>query len=152
MQKILVFGIGNPYRCDDSVGLKIADSLKEKINDPHITIKSGSIDGLAVLDEMLGYDKVFFIDSIETKKGKPGDIYKIELDPCSKTLSVSASHNIDFATAIRMGQRFGYQMPKIISVYAVEIENNTSFNEECTKKVKASIPKVVKRIMDEINE
>ncbi len=152
MQKILIFGIGNPYRCDDSIGLKVVDILKQKLNNSHITIKSGSIDGLGILDEIMGYDKVLFIDSIETKQGNPGDVYKIELDPLNINQSVCASHGIDFATAVRMGKKFGYQMPQIVHIYAVEIEDNVSFSEECTEKVRESIPEVVKRIVEEINE
>ena len=45
MQKILIYGVGNPFRCDDAVGIKVAESLKKKftIN----TMRDGS--GWAVL-------------------------------------------------------------------------------------------------------
>ena len=150
MQKILIYGIGNPYRCDDTAGIKVAELLQNKTNKSNITIKSGSIDGLAMLDEILGYDRVIFIDSITTKDGKPGDIYKIKVNQIKNTPSLSASHGIDFVTAIEMGKKLGYKMPKNIDIYAIEIEDNTSFNEECTEKVRASIPETVNRIMKDI--
>ena len=151
MQKILIYGVGNPFRCDDSVGLKVAEELKKCIKRTDVHVKSGSIDGLAMLDEIMEYDKIIFIDSIKTKKGKPGDIYKIKLDPLKKTLSLSASHGIDFVNALRLGKKLGYKMPRNIDIYAIEIENNISFSENCTDKVKASISKVVKNIINDIN-
>ena len=152
MLKTLIYGVGNPFRCDDAAGIKITEELKKRIEKPNITIKSGSIDGLTMLDEIVGYDKVVFIDSIKTEDGKPGDIYKIELDPLETEPSLSASHGIDFITALRMGEKFGYEMPEKILVYAIEIEDNTSFSEDCTEKVAVSIPGVVERVLKEVNE
>ncbi|MGB3479554.1 MAG: hydrogenase maturation protease [bacterium] len=151
MQKILIYGVGNPFRCDDAVGIKIAEELKKRIKKPNITIKSGSIDGLSMLDEIIGFDKVILVDSINTKSGIPGDIYKIELNPITSNTSLAASHTIDFITALRMGKKFGYNMPERIYVYAIEIEDNTTFSEDCTEKILASIPEVVKRIKREID-
>lgn len=150
MSKILIYGVGNPYRCDDAVGLKVVQHLKNTIKNSPITIKSGSIDGLAMLDEITGYDRVIFIDSIKTNNGIPGDIYKIKLDPLDNASLSSVSHGIDFVTALRLGTQLGYTMPSKIDIYAIEIENNISCGEECTAKVRASIPEVVDRIMADI--
>lgn len=150
MKKVLIYGIGNSYRCDDTVGLKIAEILKKEIKNINVMIKSGSIDGLDMLDEIIGFDKVILVDSINTKSGIPGDIYKIELDSITSNPSLAASHTIDFITALRMGKKFGYNMPERIYVYAVEIEDNTTFSEDCTEKILASIPEIVKRIKMEI--
>ena len=151
MQKVLIYGVGNPFRCDDAVGIKITEELKKRIQKPNITIKSGSIDGLAMLDEIIGFDKVILVDSINTKSGMPGDVYRIELDSITSNSSLAASHTIDFITALKMGKKFGYKMPEKIYVYAVEIKDNDTFSEECTEQVSASIPEVVKRIKEEID-
>lgn len=151
MKKILIYGMGNPYRCDDTVGLRIAEILKKEIKNINVMIKSGSIDGLDMLDEIIGFDKVILVDSINTKSGMPGDIYRIELDSITSNSSLTASHTIDFITALRMGKKLGYNMPERIYLYAVEIEDNTTFSEDCTEKVQARIPEVVKRIKKEID-
>jgi hydrogenase maturation protease len=135
-----------------AIGLKIAEILKKDIKNKTATIKSGSIDGLAMLDEIIGFDKVILVDSINTKSGVPGDVYKIELDSVTSNSSLAASHTIDFITALRMGKKFGYKMPEKIYVYAVEIKDNNTFSEKCTEQVSASIPEVVKRIIDEVSE
>jgi hydrogenase maturation protease len=150
MNKLLIYGIGNPYRCDDAVGIKAAEELARVVKNPDIDIKSGSIDGTAILDEIVGYDWVIFIDSVKTKNGKPGNIYKI--DPTSFKSSHSfSSHGVNFVTALQFGKKFDLKMPERTDIYAVEIEDSTSFSEECTERVRESIPKVVEVIIKEIN-
>jgi hydrogenase maturation protease len=149
-KKTLIFGIGNPYRCDDAVGIKVAQEIARQIKNPDIDVKWGSIDGVAILDEVVGYERVIFVDSVKTNKGKPGDIYKINHASEENTGSFS-SHGINFLTALRVGEKFKLKMPGQIDIYAIEIADNTSFDEECTKEVKVSIPEVVQLIMKEIN-
>ena len=144
--------MGNPYRCDDMIGLKIAEMLKKECQKDNVTIDSGSIDGLAMLDEIKGFDKVILIDSIESKSGKPGDIFKIKIDPTETKPSLVASHGIDFISALRIGQQFGHKMPEQIFVYAIEIKDNTTFSEDCTDVVMKSVPEVIQRILKETEE
>lgn len=150
--KTLIFGVGNPYRCDDRVGIESADILRARIKDESIVVRSGSIDGMAMLDELIGFNRVIFIDSIKTETGKPGDIYKITIEQLQETRTLVSSHGIDFITAVRLGRKLGYTMPDHVVVYAVEVEDNESYREECTENVKASIPELVKKIMRAINK
>ena len=149
MKKILIYGIGNPYRCDDAVGIRAAEQLATKIKQSNIDVKWGSIDGVAILDEIEGYDRVIFIDSVRTEKGTPGTIYK--MDPNSFRSSHSfSSHGIDFITALQFGKKVDLKMPEKTDIYAVEIEDNTSYSEACTPNVAASIPELVQAIIEEI--
>jgi hydrogenase maturation protease len=150
-KRILIYGIGNPYRCDDSVGIKTAEQIARQINDPQIDVKWGSIDGVAILDEIVGYHKVIFVDSIKTENGRPGDIYKINKTH-SRREEAFSSHGIDFLAALRLGEKFGLKMPEQIDVYAVEIKDNTSYSEECTKEVSKSIPEVVRLVLEETKQ
>ena len=150
MKKALVYGVGNPYRCDDAVGIKTAQELARKIQKPNLDIKWGSIDGVAILDEIVGYDRVFFIDSVETEHGKPGDIYKIKPSSLDEVDEPFSSHGINFVTALRFGKKFDLKMPEQIDIFAVEIADNTSFSEECTEQVAASIPKIVELVIQEL--
>ncbi|MDI6840010.1 MAG: hydrogenase maturation protease [bacterium] len=164
--KTLILGLGNPILSDDGVGVKIVQELKkvktqrdcfaDARNDIKIEIKEGNVAGISILDEIAGYDRLMVIDSIKTGKGKPGDVYKLKIEDlvgayCNTSLPhLSYSHGVDFATVIKLGEKLGYKLPKVIDIYGIEIENNTTFSENCTKKVKTSIPKVVKKIMEEL--
>jgi len=140
-----ILGIGNPILTDDGVGIKVAQKLKEE--NPKLEVIETSEAGIALLDLITGYDKLIIIDSIKTEKGKPGDLYKLELEDLKPTKDFSSSHGIGIATAFELGQRLGYSMPKYTSIYAVEVKDNTTFGEKCTREVKERIPFIAKQII-----
>ena len=142
---MLILGIGNPILTDDGVGIKIAQKLKE--GNPGLEVMETSEAGIALLDLVAGYDKLVIIDSIKTEKGKPGDFYKLALEDLKPSKDFSSSHSIGIATAFELGQRLGYRMPKFVSIYAVNIKDNSTFRGECTEEVEQRIPFIVKQIM-----
>ncbi len=143
----LILGIGNPILTDDGVGIKIAQKLKEER--PELEVVETGEAGLTLLDLVVGYDRLIIIDSIKTGQGKPGQVYKLELEDLKPAMDFSSSHGIDIATAFKLGQRLGYRMPKSVSIYAVEMKDNTTFGERCTEEVEERIPFIVQQIIDE---
>ena len=141
----LILGIGNPILTDDRVGIKIARKLKEE--KPELEVVETSEAGITLLDLIVGYNKLIIIDSIRTEKGKPGDLYKLGLEDLKPAKDFSSSHGIGIATAFELGQRLGYSMPRHTSIYAVEIKDNTTFGEKCTREVKEKIPFITKQII-----
>jgi len=145
--KTLILGFGNPILTDDAVGIRIAEELAVEF--PDITVESTSEAGLSILDEVTGYDKLVIIDSIKTGKGKPGELYKLTLEDLKPRSDFSSSHGLDIATAFKLGEKLGYPIPKQVSIYAVEVKDNTTFGEECTPELKRSIPLIVRQIIEE---
>ena len=143
----LILGIGNPILTDDGVGIKIAQRLKE--GNPELEMIETSEAGIALLDLIVGYKRLIIIDSIKTEKGKPGDLYKLELGDLKPSKDFSSSHGIGIATAFELGQRMGYSMPKFVSIYAVNIKDNSTFGEECTEALKERIPFITRQIIEE---
>jgi len=141
----LILGIGNPILTDDRIGIKIARKLKEE--KPELEVVETSEAGITLLDLIVGYNKLIIIDSIKTEKGKPGDLYKLELEDLKPAKDLSSSHGIGIATAFELGQRLGYSLPRHTSIYAVEIKDNTTFGEKCTREVKEKIPFITKQII-----
>ena len=141
----LILGIGNPILTDDGVGIKIAHKLKEQ--NPELEVLETSEAGIALLDLIAGYNKLVIIDSIKTKEGKPGELYKLGLGDLKSHMDFSSSHGIDIATAFELGQRLGYRIPKFVSIYAVGIRDNSTFGEECTEEVEKRIPFIAKQII-----
>ncbi len=141
----LILGIGNPILTDDGVGIKVAQKLKEE--NPKLEVIMTSEAGIILLELLVGYDKLIIIDSIKTEKGKPGDLYKLELEDLKPAKDFSSSHGIGIATAFELGKGLGYKMPRYISIYAVEIKDNTTFGEKCTEGVEQRMPFIVKQII-----
>jgi hydrogenase maturation protease len=142
--KTLILGLGNPFLGDDGVGIFIASKLgKLKLN---VDIKKVCASGFAILDEIQGYDRLILIDSIKTKDGKPGDIYKLGLESLKESIHLCSPHGINLATAIEVGKLIGLELPEEIIICAVEVKD-TSFREGCTPEVKRAIPKAVGMIL-----
>ncbi len=145
--KTLVLGIGNPILSDDAVGIKVAEEIESRLRKQCLDVKTASIEGLSILDEITGYEKLILIDSVKTGEGRPGDVYKLSLEDLNITSHLSSSHGVDFATVIELGKKMGYKLPEIIDIYVIEIEDNTTFSEECTKEVKMRISEIADKIM-----
>ena len=150
--KTLVLGIGNPILSDDSVGVRVAQEVGKKVNDPQVSVAETSIAGLSLLDLVVGYDKVIIIDAIQAKEGRAGSIYCMGTEDFSCTKHYSSPHQINLATALELGKMLNLAMPQKITVFAVEAKDITSFSEKCTPDVEQVIPEVVKMVLQELNE
>lgn len=140
----LILGIGNPILRDDGAGMKIARKLREE--NPGLEVIETSEVGLTLLDLVVGYDRLIIIDSIKTGKGKPGEVYELKLEHLKPSMDLSSSHVIDIATAFELGQKLGLKMPGYVRIYAVEIQDNETFGEECAPEVEARIPFIARQI------
>lgn len=139
--------MGNTILTDDGVGIKIAHQLKER--KPELEVVETSEAGIALLDFIVGYDRLIIVDSIRTEEGEPGELYKLELGALKPTAHLTSLHGVDVATAFELGQRLGYKMPQRVSIYAVEIKDNTTFGEECTEEVEGKISLIAEQIIGE---
>ncbi len=145
--KTLVLGMGNTILTDDGVGIKVAQSLKEIR--PELEVMETSEAGIALLDFIVGYDRLIIVDSIKTGEAEPGELHKLEMGALKPSAHLTSLHGVDIATAFELGQRLGYPMPRQVSIYAVEIKDNTSFGEGCTEEVGGKIALIAEQIIGE---
>ncbi|MGB6872820.1 MAG: hydrogenase maturation protease [Dehalococcoidia bacterium] len=149
--KTLVLGLGNPILSDDGVGIRVAQEVGEKLNDPQVTVAETSEAGLSLLDSIVGYDKVIIIDAIQTKEGNTGQIYRMEPQDFSFAKHLSSPHQINLVTALELGKMLNLAMPQKITIFAVEAKDITTFSEKCTPAVEQAIPEVVRMVLQELN-
>ncbi|MEK7749805.1 MAG: hydrogenase maturation protease, partial [Planctomycetota bacterium] len=71
---ILIIGIGNPYRGDDAVGLRIAQDIKKESPD-HVNVIEQSGDGISLMDSWKDSDTVILIDAVHSG-AQPGTIHR----------------------------------------------------------------------------
>lgn len=144
--KTLILGIGNPILTDDGIGIRVAQQINKQKKE--VDVAETSEAGLSLLEFVGDYDKLIIVDSIKTGKGKPGELYKFSLEDLSPASGFSSSHGLDMATAFKLGESVGYKMPQYISIYAVEVEDNTTFGEGCTKSLEERIPELALQIVE----
>jgi hydrogenase maturation protease len=147
---ILVMGIGNPILTDDSIGPRIARGIKARM--PALDIVETMETGAGIMDIIAGYERLVIIDSIKTGNKPPGFLYRLQLSDADLPKNLSCAHGVDIISSIRLGRTFGCDMPKIITIFAVEIEDNTTFGESCTIAVTECMPSIIEEIIKDLNE
>ncbi|MEE8390321.1 MAG: hydrogenase maturation protease, partial [Anaerolineae bacterium] len=145
--KTLVLGLGNPILTDDGVGIEVVRALKPRVDDAQVTLYESSRGGLNLLDTLAGYDRAIIVDAIQTRGGKVGDVYRLRADDFGPCLHVSCAHDVDFATALELGRKIGLRLPKDITIVAVEVQDVTTFGEECTPVVQVAISTAVDMVL-----
>ncbi|MDO8568906.1 MAG: hydrogenase maturation protease [Dehalococcoidales bacterium] len=148
--KTLVLGLGNSILGDDGVGLHVACAL-EKMKLPSVTVAEGGVTGLDFLEVLAGYDRAIIIDSIQTRGGTPGQIYRLKPEVFTATRHAGSPHDVNFATALELGKQLGLPLPRQIIIFGIEAENVTTFSEECTPEVVAAIPRCVDMVVRELD-
>jgi hydrogenase maturation protease len=148
--RTLILGLGNPILSDDSVGYQVAMALKERLHTPEVDIQEAGIAGLDFLDMITGYDRTIIIDAIQTEKGKPGQIYRLGPDVLTSTRHAGTPHDVNLATALELGRKLKLKLPREITIFAIEVEDVTSFSEECTPRVKRAVPECVEMVIREL--
>jgi hydrogenase maturation protease len=150
-RSVLVLGIGNTLLGDDGVGIYVARKMRETCSqEGQIDIAEANGGGIALLDFLSGYTKVVIIDAIITKKGKPGTLYKLSLEDLGTVVEPYMLHAIDLRTAVELGRMLGYHIPEDITLYAIEIRNNTIFTEGLSDDLEAVVPSVIKQITSDL--
>ncbi|MCX5806561.1 MAG: hydrogenase maturation protease [Proteobacteria bacterium] len=147
-KKTLIIGLGNTILSDDGAGILAAREIAKQCRElSGIDIVEASLGGIGLLDLMVGYKKVIIVDSIKTADGKPGEIYKIDLEDLGDITYPCGPHFLDVRTAVELGNKFGYEMPEKIEIYAIEIKDNTTFSEILSPEVEKALPDLVNQII-----
>jgi len=150
--KTLILGLGNPILSDDGVGNRVAQELENRLARPEVTVMETSMAGLSLLDFWAGYDKAIIIDAIQLADGEAGQIYRLAPNMFDATRHVASPHDVNFATALELGKRLGIDMPKEITIFAIQVADTSTFSEEFTPEVKEAIPICIKMVIQELNK
>ena len=148
--KTLVLGLGNPILTDDSIGIRVAQAIEQYYRGEAVTVMEASQAGLNLLDLIAGYDKLILIDAIQTVGGDIGEVYRLETADLASTLHTSSPHGVNFATALELGKKLGVELPQEIVVFAIEVQDVTTFGEECTPEVGRAIAVAKDMVIQEL--
>jgi hydrogenase maturation protease len=148
--KTIIIGLGNPILSDDSVGIKVARILQERLKDG-IDIIEAYAGGMRLMDAMVGYDRAFIVDAMVTEDSMPGAIRSLCLSDLISTRNMLCAHDMNLATAIEMGKMLGLHLPSEIRIWGIEAADVETFSEELTEDVAKAVPAVIEKIMYELS-
>jgi hydrogenase maturation protease len=143
----LVIGIGNDFRRDDGVGIKVAKRIAER-NLPGVRVVSGISEPAALLEVWSGAARAVVVDAATGANSTPGRIRRWT-GPDLETTAVVSSHAMGLAQTFALGQALA-RMPGELVVFTVDIVD-TNHGMGLTPAVEAAVPELVGVIVNEIS-
>lgn len=148
--KTLILGIGNPILSDDGAGFRVIEKLRVALKSrDDVVVKETSLSGLSLLDELTGYERLIIVDAIQTKEGKPGDIYRLSPDDF-KVGRMAVIHDVGLFSALELARKLDMEVPREVVIFAIEAKDIATFSEECSPEVERAIPEAVDMILREV--
>ena len=147
--KTLILGLGNPLITDDSIGLRVVETLGPRLaGRADVEVSEDYWGGLRLMERMIGFDRAIVIDAIQTGS-PPGTIHRLTPDGIPTQRSASA-HDMNLATALEFGRQAGMHLPpnEAIRLVGIEAEDILTFSERCTPAVEAAIPRAVEAVLE----
>lgn len=146
MAKILVVGVGNPYRCDDGIGPEIIKILKVTPDECFVLIDCGN-DSLILLDQIMEYEWAIIIDAVQMLES-PGTVKLFTLTEAKLKITSDglSTHGFGLAEMLELVERLGIKTKiKIIGVQPKHI----GFGENLSAEVQQKIPEILHLIEQE---
>lgn len=147
MDKIVVVGIGNPFRGDDGAGWAVIDALKGRVN-AKITLNKIRGDISEVLDYFENDSIVYLIDACK-KEAPAGTWQRIDAlsDPLLLERAQTSTHGLSISQAISLGKALN-QLPIKLIIYAIN-GDHYSIGNDLSPPVAKAIETVVQSLLKE---
>ena len=148
----LVLGMGNTILSDDGVGIYVVREVAERLEREDVDFAEGSVGGMRILDIVGGYRRVIMVDAIQTREGRPGEIYRLTPEQFRLSLHAGSSHDLSLPGALVFGRAMGLTLPEDedFVIIAIEVEDVINFAEACTPVVQEAIPRAVDTVIAEL--
>lgn len=140
---------------DDGVGIHVVRMLKEKIPErDDLVFKELSVGGLKLVEEILGYEKAFIIDSVNMEHRQIGRIREFSPEQFKTTeQSYPSPHVTTFATALELYKRLEpSKIPGTIRIFTIDIDPDFTFREELSPTIQEAAANLVEMITQHIKQ
>jgi hydrogenase maturation protease len=121
MHKIVIAGLGNPYRGDDSVGWLVIDALDMKLPPSIQRVKlRGNITDL--LDIFESFPSVYVVDACEGSSAlsdSPWERIDLHAQTIEERNPQTSTHGFGLCQAVSLARNLGTLPPRLI-LYAIE--------------------------------
>jgi len=149
--RALVLGLGNPIMGDDGVGIVVVRMLKQKISSrSNLEFKELSVGGIRLIEEMLGYETVFIIDSFDSKETS-GQIHEFSPEQFKQSQYESSPHTTNFATALDLYKKLEPdRVPSSIRIFTIDIDSHFTFSDKLSPRVQTAAVNLAEQITREV--
>jgi hydrogenase maturation protease len=136
--------LGNDLLGDDAVGPLAVRRLEPELQGETDVIES-CVTGLALLDLLIGYDRVVIIDAIHTGRFPPGAIR--ELRSCDLSpVAAPSPHYAGLPEMFALSESLDLEFPEEVAILAVEAQDPYNIGGRLSPFVAKSIPDLIGRV------
>jgi hydrogenase maturation protease len=140
---ILVLGLGNELLKDDAVGIRVAEKLQGTFP-REVEVRWTSEFGLALLDELSGYDRVLVIDSYLPESESAPAFQERGLDSLGRA-NAPCPHFVGLGEIREAMRRLELDFPCEVRILAVRVCDSTTFSSEMSPQVAARVTGAAER-------
>lgn len=148
MSRVVVIGVGNPYRGDDAAGLAAAERLQSRVPE-HVSVLPCEQEPSRIVDAWQGARAAVVVDAVQSGS-EPGTLHRVDAttEPVPAHVFRSSTHAFGVGETIEVARALG-RLPARIVVYGVE---GASFAAGIglTPRVETAVDEVVAAVLGEI--
>lgn len=143
---VLVLGLGNDLLGDDAVGLHVARAVDARLAGVGACAVRETMEmGLALLDEIAGYEHLVLVDAIETGAAPPGHLHEFDADSLPGR-RIAAPHFVGLVETLALGRTLGLAMPRDNHIFAIEVRDAFTLRIALTPEVQRAVDVAADRI------
>lgn len=148
---LLLIGVGNEYRRDDSAGILVVRRC-QSVLPADVDIREASGEASTLMELWAGADRVILVDAVSS--GAPaGTIHRFEAHaepvPASH-FDCSSTHAFGVAQAIELSRTLG-ELPRRLTVYGIEGQD-FGIGGGLSPAVAQALPAVIEVIADDVTQ
>lgn len=148
LRKVVILGVGNVLLKDEGIGVHVIRELEKQKLPAHIELVDGATQGLDLLYNIEGADRLIIIDCALTGE-EPGTIFRfkpedVEGEGPEHKISL---HDISLTDVLEIATFLGSRPDTVI--FGIE-PKEIDWGTELTPELKAKIPELVELVLKEI--
>jgi hydrogenase maturation protease len=147
--RTLILGLGDPGLAAERMGLEVARGLHAKLGDPDVDIIETSSVEMNLFDLAAGYDKVVVVDCIPSGEGDVGELRRLGLADLKLVAGRRRERDTEYRATIEVDADGKEVAPFEISIYAIEMGDGTTYDEEFAQIAREAVPRLVAQIAAE---
>ncbi|MFH9350375.1 hydrogenase maturation protease [Kitasatospora sp. NPDC017646] len=142
--RVVVIGVGNPFRRDDGVGPAVVEALRRRVPDGTVLAVSDG-EPSRMLDLWHGADTVVVVEAVRTHPARPGRLHTLSVaEAAAHATRPASTHALGLGECLALGEILD-RLPRELVVHAVEtsdIELGTGLSDP----VRSALPELIDRV------
>lgn len=151
--RIVVIGVGNPYRQDDGAGIHVVRALAGRVP-PGVDLVESDGEATRLLDAWAGADLAVVVDAVHTHEAPTGTLHRLEVDEhgrlptLTRPRGAGSSHVLGPGEAIALGATLD-RLPSRLVIVGIEGEA-FDFGPACSPCVAAACDEAAALVLAEV--